>query len=115
MARVVIGGLRLVDASEILGISYRQTKRVRKRYREEGDIGLPALARGTEFMSMDYKSFLTLRIECLIFNARSGPGVHRSRGRESNRGIEKDLWAKVIDLYRNRYPGFGPTLFLREA
>ena len=77
MVRVETAELRLIDASEILGISYRHVKRVRKRYREEGDIGL----------------------------------VHRSRGRESNRGIEKGLWAYVSDLYRNRYSGFGPTLF----
>ena len=37
--------------------------------------------------------------------------VHRSRGRESNRGYKEDNKAFVLDLYRQRYPDFGPTLF----
>lgn len=40
MARVKKGDLRLRDAAEILGISYRQTKRVWKRYRKQGAKGL---------------------------------------------------------------------------
>ena len=39
MVRVESGDLKLTDASEILGVGYRQVKRIRKRYREEGDIG----------------------------------------------------------------------------
>jgi len=77
MVRVGFGDLKLKDASKILGISYRQTKRIRKRHLEEGDIGL----------------------------------VHRSRGRESGRGYKEDLRSFVFDLYRERYSGFGPTLF----
>lgn len=77
MVRVDAGELGLKDASRILGISYRHAKRVRKRYREEGDVGL----------------------------------VHRSKGRDSNRGIQEDTWSGVFGLYRGRYAGFGPTLF----
>jgi transposase len=40
MARVKKGDLGLRDAAEILGISYRQTKRIRKRYRKQGAKGL---------------------------------------------------------------------------
>jgi len=40
MARVKKGDLRLRNAAEILGISYRQTKRVWKRYRKQGAKGL---------------------------------------------------------------------------
>jgi transposase len=40
MARVKKGDLRLRDAAEILGISYRQVKRIRKRYRKQGAKGL---------------------------------------------------------------------------
>lgn len=77
MARVESGDLKLSDASEMLRVSYRQMKRIRNRYREEGDIGL----------------------------------IHKSRGRESNRGYKEDLKSFVIELYRQRYPDFGPTLF----
>jgi len=77
MVMVESGDLKLTDAFEMLGVSYRQVKRIRKRYLEEGDIGL----------------------------------VHRSRGRESNRGYKEDNKAFVLDLYRQRYPDFGPTLF----
>ena len=77
MVMVESGDLKLTDASEMLGVSYRQVKRIRKRYLEEGDIGL----------------------------------VHRSRGQASNRGYKKDNKAFVLDLYRQRYPDFGPTLF----
>ena len=34
--------------------------------------------------------------------------VHRSRGRTSNRA--KGIRGEVIDLYREKYVGFGPTL-----
>ncbi len=40
MARVKKGDLRLRDAAEMLGVSYRQTKRVWKRYRKQGAKGL---------------------------------------------------------------------------
>lgn len=40
MARVKKGDLRLRDAAVILGVSYRQTKRVWKRYRKQGAKGL---------------------------------------------------------------------------
>src|SRR5579875_1940627 len=39
-ARVRSGELRVVDASGLLGVSYRQAKRLWKRYREEGPAGL---------------------------------------------------------------------------
>ena len=40
LARVRSGQLRLVDAAVLLRLSYRQTKRLWKRYREEGAAGL---------------------------------------------------------------------------
>ena len=39
-SRVRVGGMTLVEASEILGLSYRQTKRIWSRYQESGDGGL---------------------------------------------------------------------------
>lgn len=36
--------------------------------------------------------------------------VHRSRGRQSNRRHSKELKGRVLELYRQSYEGFGPTL-----
>lgn len=36
--------------------------------------------------------------------------VHKSRGKESNRGIPKKIKDKAIKLYREKYQDFGPTL-----
>jgi len=40
LGRVASGELKLVQAAELLGISYRQGKRIWRRYREEGAAGL---------------------------------------------------------------------------
>ena len=40
MGRVASGGLRLTHAAEMLGLSYRKTKRLWGRYREQGGEGL---------------------------------------------------------------------------
>ena len=36
--------------------------------------------------------------------------IHRSRGRSSNRAFSDQVKARAIEFYRERYPGFGPTL-----
>lgn len=46
MASVKAGELKLVEASEVLGLGYRQTKRVWRRYRDQGDAGLVHRLRG---------------------------------------------------------------------
>lgn len=68
--------LKLIEASKILSISYRQTKRIIKRYKEEGEKGL----------------------------------IHKNRGRLSNRKFNKESLFKILELYRTKYMGFGPTL-----
>jgi transposase len=45
-ARVIKGDLKLIEAAEMLGLSYRQTKRQFSRYRDEGDKGLVHRGRG---------------------------------------------------------------------
>ncbi len=40
LARVKSGELKLGNAAVMMGLSYRQTKRLAKRYREEGAKGL---------------------------------------------------------------------------
>jgi transposase len=44
--RVKLGGMTLVEVSELLGLSYRQTKRAWSRYQSEGDAGLVHRLRG---------------------------------------------------------------------
>jgi len=46
MARIDADEINLKDASNILGISYRQIKRIRARYRQHGDVGLIHRNRG---------------------------------------------------------------------
>jgi transposase len=48
LARVKSEDLRLVDAAQILGLSYRQGKRLWRRYREEGAAGLKHRSAGRE-------------------------------------------------------------------
>ena len=45
-SRVKMGGMTLVEAGELLRISYRQTKRIWSRYQSEGDAGLVHRLRG---------------------------------------------------------------------
>jgi transposase-like protein len=46
MTRVVEGLLKLREAAEMMRVSYRQAKRIRRRYLEEGDGGLVHRSRG---------------------------------------------------------------------
>ena len=46
MTRVAEGMLKLREAAEMMRVSYRQGKRIRRRYREEGDVGLVHRSRG---------------------------------------------------------------------
>ncbi len=68
--------LKQVEAADKLALSYRQTKRITKRIKEEGDKGI----------------------------------VHKSRGKPSHNRIALKIKNKVINLCRDKYKGFGPTL-----
>ena len=46
LAQVKRGELKLVTAGEVMGVTYRQAKRVWRRYRTEGDAGLVHRSRG---------------------------------------------------------------------
>ena len=48
LARVESGELKLVDAAVLMGMSYRQSKRLAKRYREGGTQGLKHGSAGRE-------------------------------------------------------------------
>jgi transposase len=76
LGRVKSQEVSLVKAAELLGMSYRQAKRVWSRYQESGDMGL----------------------------------VHRLRGRASNRHVQPIRKDQALELYREKYAGYGPTL-----
>ena len=57
LARVESGELRLVNAAVIMGLSYRQTKRLGQRYREEGAEGLKHRSAGRESNRKKSKKF----------------------------------------------------------
>lgn len=76
LSGVAEGALTLVEAAERLDVSYRQVKRIWRRYKGEGDKGL----------------------------------VHRGRGIVSHRRYPEPFKLEVLDLCRDRYEGFGPTL-----
>ncbi|MBF5060093.1 hypothetical protein NEPTK9_001620 [Candidatus Neptunochlamydia vexilliferae] len=57
--------LTIEKASEELGVSIRQTKRIRRRYREQGEIGLISLKRGKPSNRKIDKS-LKEKILCLV-------------------------------------------------
>ena len=64
------------EAAMVVDLSQRQVRRLVKRVRAEGEVGV----------------------------------IHRSRGRSSNRRISGQLKQRVLGLYREKYPDFGPTL-----
>lgn len=76
LSRVRDEEMSLKRAAKVLSISYRQTRRIYKRYIEEGDAGL----------------------------------VHKSRGKPSGRGFDLRVKQTVLELYKDKYDGFGPTL-----
>lgn len=57
LARVRSEELKLVDAAQILGVSYRQGKRLWRRYREEGAAGLKHRSAGRESNRAKPKEF----------------------------------------------------------
>ena len=57
LARVESGELKLVDAAVLMGMSYRQSKRLAKRYREGGTQGLKHGSAGRESKRRKAKKF----------------------------------------------------------
>src|ERR1700689_5596848 len=57
LARVESGELKLVSAAVMMGISYRQSKRLAKRYREGGAQGLKHRSAGRESNRRKSKKF----------------------------------------------------------
>ena len=80
LSRVKDGLITVVEAAKLLKLSYRQTKRLWKRYRNGGAKAI----------------------------------LHRARGRSSNNHLDPELKTRVVDLYREKYLGFGPTLAVEK-
>ena len=78
--KVIEGSLTQRRAAEIVSLSERQIRRIKKRMEAECDKGIQ----------------------------------HRSRGRESSRRLPEKLVAKVVQLYQEKYQGFGPTLMAEK-
>lgn len=76
LSSVAEGKLSLIEASKKLRVSYRQIKRIYKRYGYQGDAGL----------------------------------IHGNYGRISHNAYGIDYKEAVLNLYREKYEGFGPTL-----
>jgi transposase len=74
--KVLEGSLTQKQAAEVVSLSERQIRRIKKRIETEGDKGIQ----------------------------------HRSRGKESGRKLPEKLVARVVQLYQEKYHGFGPTL-----
>jgi transposase len=76
MGRVASGDLRLGHAAEMLGLSYRQTKRWWRRYREQGGEGLKHASAGRE-SSRGKSKKLRRRVLRLIRKKYSGSEAER--------------------------------------
>ena len=72
LARVKSRELRGVDAAVLLRLSYRQTKRLRKRYGEEGAAGLKHRSAGRR-SNRAYPEKLRRRVLGLVREKYSGP------------------------------------------
>lgn len=71
LARVEKEALNLVNAAEILGLSYRQTKRIWRRYQDEGAAGLQHRGVGRESGRSKPKKF-RLKVLRLVRKKYSG-------------------------------------------
>lgn len=76
LERVDRGELTLAAAAKPMKVSYRQAKRLFKRWREGGAAAL----------------------------------IHAARGRPGNRCLDPDLRERALELARERYADYGPTL-----
>src|ERR1035441_3480121 len=71
LARVVSGELKLVNGAVMMGLSYRQSKRLGQRYREEGAEGLKHRSAGRESNRKKPKKFRE-RVMRLVAKKYSG-------------------------------------------
>ena len=80
ISQIETKALTVLEGSELMGLSARQTYRVLKRIKEEGTKGI----------------------------------IHKLRGKKSNRGYPVKLKKEVVEIYKEHYWDYGPTLFSEE-
>src|SRR4030065_297855 len=80
ISQIETKALTVLEGSELMGLSARQTYRVLKRIKEEGTKGI----------------------------------IHKLRGKKSNRGYRGKLKKEVVEIYKEKYWDYGPTLFSEE-
>ncbi len=78
LARVKSRELRLVDAAALVRLSYRQTKRLWKRYGEEGAAGLKHRSAGRQ-SNRAYAEKFRGKVLGLVREKYGGPVGHLSR------------------------------------
>lgn len=73
--KVIAGQMTIKAASKLMGLSYRQSKRVVAKVRKDGDAAI----------------------------------IHQGRGKASPRKLPEKLIQQTLQLYKSKYPDFGPT------
>ena len=93
LERVKSGELKLVNAAVMMGMSYRQSKRLAKRYREGGAKGLQHGSAGRESNRRKPKKFRERVLRLVGKKARSIPGRKESG---SGRRSRPSTWRATI-------------------
>ena len=91
---------------EALAMSKRERRRLELFSRvREGEL---TLVKSSELLKLSYRQ---AKRSYGRYRSEGGRGVvHRLRGRASNRGVDPGKKARVLELYREKYADFGPTL-----
>jgi transposase len=91
---------------DIIAMSQKELKRLHVIHKVmEGTL---TQVRATEIISLSERQ---IRRIVKRIKADGDKGIqHRSRGKESNNRLPKKLVARVVQLYQEKYKGFGPTL-----
>lgn len=91
---------------DIIAMSQKELKRLHVIHKVmEGTL---TQVRATEIISLSERQ---IRRIVKRIKAEGDKGIqHRSRGKESNNRLPKKLVARVVQLYQEKYKGFGPTL-----
>ncbi|MDP2736007.1 MAG: helix-turn-helix domain-containing protein [bacterium] len=90
------GELQLVDAAELIGVGYRQAKRLWKRYRQEGPPGLQQRSAGRESNRAKPKKFRE-RVLRLVRKKYGGEEGQRFGPTLAAEHLESDAGLTVVD------------------
>jgi len=91
---------------DIIMLSSKEMRRV-KIINEVLDKHMTQVAAG-EFLSLSDRQ--VRRIAVRVKDEGDKGLCHKGRGKQSNRSIGDEIKDRIMDLYRNKYAGFGPTL-----